>query len=52
MMDGTMFSHKTVSVILKLYPFKHQMNKIFLLVVLMLTITILLTHVYYITFQM
>jgi len=34
MMDVIMVSHKTVSFILKYSPFKHQMNKIFLPMVL------------------
>ena len=50
-MDVIMFSHKTDSFIGTYYPFKHQMNKISLLVVLTLIFVILLTYGYRMTFK-
>ena len=51
LMDAIMFNHKIDSFILTYWPFKHQMNKIFLLVVLTLIFAILLTYEYCVTFQ-
>ena len=49
--DAIMFSHKTDSFILTCWLFKHQMNKISLLVVLTLIFIILLTYRYRMTFK-
>jgi len=51
LMDVIMFNHKTDSFILTYCPFKHQMNKIFLLVMLTLILIILLTYRYSMTLQ-
>jgi len=51
LMDVIMFSHKIDSFILTDCPFKHQMNKIFLLIVLIHIFVILLTYGYRMTFQ-
>ena len=51
LMDDIMFSHKIDSFILTYCLFKHQMNKIFLLIVLTLIFVILLTYGYHMTFQ-
>ena len=52
LMNDIMFSHKTNSFILTHSPFKHQMNKISLLVVWTLIFINLLTYWYRMTFQM
>jgi len=52
LMDAIMLSHKTDSFTWTDWPFKHQMNKISLLVVLTLIFIILLTYGYHMTFQM
>ena len=51
LMDDTMFSYKIDSFILTYCLFRHQMNKIFLLIVLTLIFIILLTYGYLMTFQ-
>ena len=51
LMDDIMFNHKIDSFILTYCLFKHQMNKIFLLIVLTLIFVILLTYGYHMTFQ-
>ena len=51
LMDDIMFSHKNDSFILTYCLFKHQMNKIVLLIVLTLIFVILLTYGYHMTFQ-
>ena len=51
LMNVIMFSHKIDSFILTYCPFKHQMNKIFFLIVLTLIFVILLTYGYRMTFQ-
>ena len=51
LMDVIMFGHKTDAFILTYCPFKYQMNKILLLVVLTLIFVILLTYGYRMTFQ-
>jgi len=51
LMDVIMFGPKTNSFILTYCPFKHQINKISLLILLTLIFIILLTYRYRVTFQ-